>query len=241
MRPSVLGRSRARSFEARLRVLSAIVVVIGALAFISAAQAIEITKHSRDNDRVNAILLSGDIEPDDLYRLQVFITKLPNKPRTSVILNSRGGKIDEGIKLGRFFYRAKIETIIMKGAECLSACALAFLGGRDARNGKHSRTKSSAGVLGFHSFSKSFDREKAYSADDMAALVQDAQNKVLDIADYLADIDTNLDFLRVMIRASSSTMNIVSNDEALAADIRVWDEQEQALVSPDNILDILRR
>ena len=44
-------------------------------------------------------------------------------------LNSRGGDYDEGQKLARFFREHAVATIVETGRTCLSACAIAFLGG----------------------------------------------------------------------------------------------------------------
>ena len=47
----------------------------------------------------------------------------------------------------------------------------------------------------------------------MAEVQQLTQKVVLDIADYLYNIGTDLGFLRLMFRAGPHEMNYVSNDE----------------------------
>lgn len=155
--------------------LSGVVALALACAFGSAS-ALEMSKHARDSDTLNAIALSGDVKIGDLFQLQAYISQLPKKDRMAVYLSSNGGNLYEGMKLGRFFYKAKVQTVVEgKGAHCLSACALAFLGGRDAKSGLASRTKTTTGILAFHSFAVAFDKDKQYTADDMSKIVQQTQ------------------------------------------------------------------
>ena len=65
------------------------------------------------------------------------------------------------MRLGRFFFENKIETAVETKTACASACALAFLGGRDGATGKPQRTKASNSGLGFHSFTREFDKTRA--------------------------------------------------------------------------------
>jgi hypothetical protein len=70
-----------------------------------------------------------------------------------------GGNLREGMRLGRFFFQNKIETVVESKTQCASACALAFLGGRD-ETGKPRRTKASTGGVGFHPSPASSTRTK---------------------------------------------------------------------------------
>src|SRR5258706_5122481 len=147
---------------------------IAGLAFAALAQpasALEISKHAKDSAETNAVQLKGRIEDGDTYELQVYIAGLAKKPNVVVYLNSAGGNLREGMRLGRFFFQNKIETVVESKTQCASACALAFLGGRDD-TGKPRRTKASTAGVGFHSFTPEFDQEKNYSADDPKTEVQ---------------------------------------------------------------------
>jgi hypothetical protein len=55
---------------------------------------------------------------------------------------------------------------------------------------------------------------------------------VLDIANYLNDIGTDLGFLRLMFRAGPHEMNYISKDEALRFGIKVWDEYRNSWMAP---------
>ena len=104
-----------------------------------------------------------------------------------VYLNSPGGNLREGMRLGKFFFDNKIETVVETKTSCASACALAFLGGRDGDTGKPHRTKASNSGLGFHSFTREFDA-KSYTADDLKTVVQMTQTQVFVVAEYLKAI-----------------------------------------------------
>lgn len=208
-------------------------------AFAQPAGALEISKHASDSAEVNAILLKGGVEDGDTFDLKVYISKLPKKPTVIVYLNSPGGNLREGMRLGRFFYENKIETAVETKTACASACALAFLGGRDD-NGKPHRTKSSNSGLGFHSFSREFDN-KSYSADDLKIVVQQTQTQVFLVAEYLKSIDADLDIVRLMLKAQANQMNYISNDEALSLNIRVWDDKRNQLVDPEQVIGRLDR
>jgi hypothetical protein len=66
----------------------------------------------------------------------------------------------------------------------------------------------------------------------MAEVQQLTQKVVLDIADYLYNIGTDLGFLRLMFRAGPHEMNYVSNDEALRFGIKVWGEYRNSWMTP---------
>ena len=214
-------------------------LVLGALA--QPASAVEISKHASDSAEVNAIQLKGKIDDGDTFDLQVYISNLPKKPTVVVYMNSPGGNLREGMRLGRFFFDSKIETSVETKTACASACALAFLGGRDGATGKPRRTKASNSGVGFHSFSREFDKDKKYDADDLKTVVQQTQTQVFLVADYLKAIGADMDILRLMLRAQANQMNFISNDEALALNIRVWDDKRNRLVDPEQVMDRLDR
>jgi len=66
----------------------------------------------------------------------------------------------------------------------------------------------------------------------MQRVTQEAQDVVLDIADYLREIGTGLEFLRIMFRAKADQMYYVANEEALMIGITVWDETGKEIVRP---------
>jgi hypothetical protein len=218
-------------------VLSA--VLLGAL--VQSAAALEISQHSKDSPEVNAILLKGRVEDGDTYELKTYLAKLPKKARTVVYLESPGGDLREGMRLGKLFYVNKIETVVESKTRCTSSCALAFLGGRNATSDTPARIKHAGAGLGFHSFTRDFENDKRYSADDMKFAIQRTQTEVAGVAEYLRAIDTDLDVLRIMFGATAKQMAYVTNDEAIGLGVQVWDEKRSAFLDPAPVLERLAR
>ena len=195
-------------------------LALGALA--QPAGALEISKHASDSAEVNAIQLKGKIDDGDTFELQVYISKLPKKPTIVVYLNSPGGNLREGMRLGRFFFENKIETAVETKTNCASACALAFLGGRDGDTGKPHRTKASTAGVGFHSFTREFDKDKSYTADDLKiGGAADADRGVRRRRISEGDRRRPRHPAPDAAGRRRTEMNYISNDEALPLNIRV--------------------
>lgn len=105
---------------------------------------------------------TGPVEAGDSQRLRKRLTQhLSNtnvfcetEMPAVIYLDSPGGNFSEGIKLAALFRQLGVGTIISPGAECLSACAVAFLGGTrhlclDSDTGGYRRLMPGA-RLGFH-------------------------------------------------------------------------------------------
>lgn len=103
------------------------------------------------------IELSGPFVAGDTSRLAAFL-RTNWKDRDSqpeLSLNSPGGSLAEGIQMGRFLRRNSISTVVRRGRECHSACAVAFLGGTQAyaTGSGIGRYLEVGAALGFHGFS----------------------------------------------------------------------------------------
>ena len=154
----------------------------------------------------------------------------------AVVLDSPGGLISEGLKLGRFFHEAKIATFVFTGGiGCHSACALAFLGGRDATTGKRLRVMMSGARLGFHQFGAKFDPAKTYSKKDMDGVVEEAHRVMDSILGYLRAIGEDISFLPLMLRAPHEAITLVNDDEALMRGIHIMEQKTQRIIDPTNI------
>ncbi|MEP1201324.1 hypothetical protein [Tateyamaria sp.] len=72
-----------------------------------------------------------------------------------VCLNSPGGSLVEGIALAQLFHRKRVGTAVGRNKSCLSACAVAFMGGLVAYENdvvdQPDRILHPLGKLGFHS------------------------------------------------------------------------------------------
>lgn len=92
--------------------------------------------------------LQGAIESGDFERPRDQLDKAER-----LCLNSPGGSYFDGIKLFQHIAESKIKTAVEASDSCLSACAIAFMGGADGAYGDRfpARTIYAGGVLGFHS------------------------------------------------------------------------------------------
>ena len=203
------------------------------LCLHSLASAATLARIENGRPGTATFLYSGPIVAGDHLRLAEALVKLAPGTPTSVILDSPGGLVSEGLVLGRMFHTGHIATIVKgDGAICFSACALAFLGGRDARSGMPLRIKMSGGKLGFHQFRRVHDPLKIYTKVDYEAEVAHAQTMTSLIVRYLRDIGEDLAKLQLMLRAPSERMNIIGDDECLRQGFHVLQESTGRLIAP---------
>ncbi|MDC0565129.1 hypothetical protein OAO56_02500 [Amylibacter sp.] len=96
------------------------------------------------------IEMSGPINPDTPYIIERLLNKIvssnPCLEKSSglrysitVYLNSGGGYMEDGYKLGEVLREKGTKTIIAYNGECYSSCAAAFLGGNFRSMGKESK------------------------------------------------------------------------------------------------------
>jgi hypothetical protein len=101
--------------------------------------------------RKEHIEISGPIGPDSSEVVERVLQKLDKCVRTdvagyfspTVFINSSGGLLKDGYKLGQIFKSFEVQIVINKNQVCASSCAIAFLGGKF-------RTMIDDGKLIFH-------------------------------------------------------------------------------------------
>lgn len=111
----------------------------------------------------HTIRLSGPIEEGDADKLRAVLVRLskaspaaPDRPFATIELSSAGGDLYEGLKLGYLLREYRVASVVRAKDLCLSACALAFLGGTATRAGPAfvpSRSIEIGGQVGFHNVS----------------------------------------------------------------------------------------
>ncbi len=213
--------------------IAILAATLAALATLHSAVAATVARIETGRPGTATFLLSGPIVAGDHDRMQSALDKLPTGTAVSVMLESPGGLVTEGLKLGTLFHTARVATIVKGGgAICYSACALAFLGGRDPRTGKPMRVKMSEGKLGFHQFRRTFDPLKVYTRADYDAEVARAQEITGFIVAYMRNIGEDLSKLQLMLRAPTESMNVISNAECLQRGFHVLDEASGRLIEP---------
>ena len=228
---------RAFSLLTRRAAALAAAAALALPCLMASAQAANVGRMDIGSPNTTAFLLGGQLVGGELLALQAEVAKLPPERRVAVILDSPGGLVTEGLKLGRFFHDAKIATFVFTGGfGCHSACALAFLGGRDAATGKRLRVMMSGARLGFHQFGAKFDPAKTYTKKDMSAVVEDTHRLMDSIIGYLHAIGEDLAFLPLMLQAPHEAITLVNDDEALMKGIHVMEQKTQRIIDPGNIV-----
>lgn len=151
------------------------------------------------------VYLDGLIEEDTLPRVVAALAVYGVKGG-SIYLNSVGGNMFAGMKLGRMFRQQGFDTIVGKeGAKmgnaqpggCYSACVLAYLGG----NFRYSKEGSQFGV---HRFSA-----PTHNSTDLEA----AQVASAAITNYLTEMGADTALFDRMVRAGANQIYILSDAE----------------------------
>ena len=175
--------------------------------------------------------IKGQIVAGDARRVADFIERATRTRPVTVHLNSPGGSLQEGMDLGRYFHANAIATYIVgPGASCASACAMAFLGGRD-RNGDALRVKGADARLGFHSFRRPLD-DRDYTLHDMKAAMAYAQGELLKVTDYMIAVGADIEFMSLRLSTPAESMYWVPNEQALSLGVHVLDEKTGRLRLP---------
>jgi len=127
----------------------------------------------------HGLRLTGMIEPGDGDRLRSILMKLTvpdgqaaSGPTITIELSSKGGDLNEGFRIGFVLKTFKVVAVVRKGDICLSACALAFLGGAagnvDAASSRNCNLEI-GGKLAFHNFSLNRNGLREVTTDDPVA------------------------------------------------------------------------
>jgi hypothetical protein len=221
--------------QALARALALATIALGAMS--GHATAGTVTEVNGGRSDLAIFLLEGVIVGGETLTLEGFVGRLPPNKSVAVILNSPGGNLDEGLKLGRFFHRARISTFVLGyGGGCASACAIAFLGGRD-RDGRPSRIKMTGGALGFHQFRRTREggADKKYTKADIEQEVAITRRTALAIIEYLSDIGEDMSFLHLMLKAPTAEVNLLSNEDAVTLGIHVMDQRNDQVIDSANL------
>jgi len=188
---------------------------------IDTAAALEFSRHKNDSKTLNAIFARGQVQSGDADKLRRYLRVLPTKQNTAIYLSSPGGNLYESMALGRYFKNKRIKTLVEGGEMCTSACALAFLGGRD-QYGKKWMSTSTTSILGFHAFSNG-DEIKNEDTDHTLFTVSN-------VLEYGKEVGVPIDIFIKKFGTPSSSMYSFKNDELLILGIKVWDDQNDCFL-----------
>jgi hypothetical protein len=165
-------------------------------------------------DGLKFVLVSGNFALED--DLTTFRTVALTSNATAVSFNSPGGNVVKAIELGRLIRTLNLNTIQIRGLDCSSACALAFLGGvlRGAEPGS----------IGVH---KSSFTDAALTAKDAVSAVQEMTAEVIS---FMIEMGVDPALLKLSLRYESDDIRYLSGSEM--AEYRVTWSYDQASTAP---------
>jgi hypothetical protein len=180
----------------RLRALPILGLVMALLS--SPATADLRYEHQTTSDGVTLVIVSGVFEQgDDLQAFALAVDRLRPK---AVMFDSPGGQPQKAMELGRLIRTLGLSTYQPSGPECLSACALAFLGGVERY--------ADPGAIGVH---KTYFEEGAPL--DPAEAVSAIQELTADTLEYLSEMRVGPGLLELSMRYESTDVRYLSGSE----------------------------
>ena len=195
--------------------------ILSIILLISHLSALEFYVHENNSKTLNAVRAIGNIEYNDDDKLDIYLSMQPSKKHTAVYLDSSGGSLIGGIKLGKYFKNHRIKTVIQGYKICASACALAFLGGTDYKGNKW-MSSTTTSLLGFHAFSNADGSKYANS--------NDTQRTVALILKYGQYVNIPTEILIKTFETSSDKIYWFSIKEELQLGIKVWNIENKRYV-----------
>lgn len=151
-------------------------------------------------------VLNGEITDGDLKELEVAFPEDESNDRgTTLCLNSPGGSFLEGVRIARYLRKAGVPTKIRRSDVCLSACAVAFMGGATIADDSvvTNRELNVSGVLGFHA-PYLLVKEGQYDKTSVENAYAAALLGVAELAQILSQIDFPSRLMAEMLRKGSS-------------------------------------
>lgn len=188
-------------------VVLATVLLLGFTPQSSALSLQVVTEFNANAWEAMAIVADGEIELGDSDKLELFLQNNPDPGR--VVFNSPGGNLVEGMKIGNILrargltaevgrLKGGLEAPEFEPGVCASACAIAFLGGRERY--------LLGSVLGFHQFYENLNFEELISnletRTDVSGQAQLISSLLSLYIENLGDIDH-----RILLLAASTPPN----------------------------------
>jgi hypothetical protein len=182
-----------------------------------------------------ALMVRGQYTGNEILRVKSAIAEIEPGKRIIAVLDSPGGNVVQGEALGRFFYDAKIPTLVLAGSVCASACTYAFLGGRSPVTGNPLRILASGAKLGFHSFIATGLPERAYTKAELEEISRATQQLVFRNVAHMIHVKAPLKIMMLNTGTKNEDINFITEGDALEYGIAVLDRQSGKLVLPENI------
>lgn len=117
-----------------------------------------------------------------------------------VTFHSGGGNVDAAMRFGRAIRALGLSTLQLRSAECASACALTFLGGKERI--------AEAGAIGVHR--ASFSGSLAVGSHDAVSAVQELTASIIT---YMIEMGADPGLLQLSLSTDSSDMRYLTATE----------------------------
>ncbi|MAU96333.1 MAG: hypothetical protein CMP81_10665 [Fulvimarina sp.] len=136
---------------------------------------------------------TGEIRKGDADRFTTIVAPRITGPLFTVTFDSPGGNLLEGMRLGEAIHTAYAGTLVERGKACLSACAIAFLGGKAFGSYAHQvRREIELGArLGYHGFF-SGRRDQVELVNEVLDQSRLVNALLLDYATRMGEVDGGL-------------------------------------------------
>lgn len=183
-----------------MRRLFGLLSVICSVALALPAQAaLEFRPVTLDSG-VTVLVVSGEFELNDP------VARLPNEIRSSgasvIMFDSIGGNPIAAMNFGRAIRQSGLPTVQVRSMLCVSACALAFLGG--------AIRFAESGSIGLHK--PSFDETANFGRDEAVSAIQSLTAETID---YLIEMGIDPALIKLSLSYESSDMRYLSTSEML--------------------------
>jgi hypothetical protein len=165
-----------------------------------------------------AIRAVGDITAGSADALKAFLQEHTFPDGTIIVLDSLGGDLEGGLRLGSFIRERKLNTIVGLAinlpspqdpgeGDCMSACTFAFLGGIDRFIAAIPSGKTRFGLHRFYAAAPTINSQDA---------LQIGQIRTAQILQYVTAMGADPSLIQEMIKAGPGQMNLMSEDQLVA-------------------------
>lgn len=169
------------------------------VAFVSlaASPAFAGLTYSVEGTENKSVVVTGTFEPSDdaldLYRA------VSSSGAKIVTFNSTGGYVNKAMEVGRLIRKLDLITVQVRGYECSSACAFAYMGG--------AFRMADPGAIGVHRLSFS---EQGMTPSEATSGAQEA---VAILMDYMAEMGVDPRLAALMLQYDADDMRYLSKSE----------------------------
>lgn len=180
-----------------LRAVAASLLLLS-LLFTSVARADLVYSPQQTDEGTRFLVIEGAFSSTD--QLSAFSQSVREHMPAFVVFNSDGGNVLKAMEFGRLLRALGLSVLQIRGLECSSACALAFLGGVERF--------AEAGSIGVHK--SSFSPGTVMNADDAVSVVQELTARTIG---YIIEMGADPALLELSLQYEPDDIRYLSRSE----------------------------